>query len=132
MTRREFLGILAAYAGAAALGAIGGATAKESGNWGESEDDEPPHQARAGEERIMFAEYITIDNETRKVELRELTEVMAENLSETATILATSVLGGKVEVWRDRVRSTMAVDTGAVLELKRRAVWRDEHAGLLS
>ena len=42
MTRREFIGILAAYVGAAAMGAIGGATAKESGSWGES-DDEPPH-----------------------------------------------------------------------------------------
>lgn len=42
----------AATLGAAALmGGIGGVTAKESGEWGESEDDEPPSQARAGEEQ---------------------------------------------------------------------------------
>ena len=42
LSRREFVGIAACYAGAAVLGAIGGATAKEDGRWGES-DDEPPH-----------------------------------------------------------------------------------------
>ena len=42
VNRREFIGVLAAYAGAALLGAIGGATAKESGEWSESGDEEPP------------------------------------------------------------------------------------------
>lgn len=42
MNRREFIGIVAAYIGAAALGAFGGLTAEEDGVWGESEDDEPP------------------------------------------------------------------------------------------
>jgi len=51
MDRRAFIGAVAAFAGAALLGAIGGATAKENGSWGESEDDEPPSQARAGEEQ---------------------------------------------------------------------------------
>jgi len=43
MNRREFIGIAAAYLGAALLGAIGGATAKESGEWSESGDEEPPN-----------------------------------------------------------------------------------------
>lgn len=44
MTRRELVGLLAAYAGAALLGAIGGATAQEDGRWhvGEESDEEPP------------------------------------------------------------------------------------------
>lgn len=43
MSRREFLGIVAAYVGAAALGAIGGLTAQEDGRWhGEEDGDEPP------------------------------------------------------------------------------------------
>ena len=80
----------------------------------------------------MFAEYLTIDNETSRVELRELTEVMAENLSETATVVSMEFIGGKATVWRDRVPSVIAVDGGTLMELKRRATWRDERAGLLS
>ena len=80
----------------------------------------------------MFAEYLSIDNETRKVEFRELTEVMAENLSECATVVSLNFIGGKTTVWRDRVPSVVGVDGGTLMELKRRAVWRDEHAGLIS
>lgn len=80
----------------------------------------------------MFAEYIAIDNETRKVELRELTETMAENLSECATVISLNFIGSKTTVWRDRIPSVASVDAGALMELKRRAVWRDEHAGMLS
>jgi len=40
--RREFIGAVAGFALAAALGAIGGLTAKESGSWAESPEEEPP------------------------------------------------------------------------------------------
>lgn len=128
MDRREFIGVAALYLGAALFGAIGGVTAKESGDWGESEDDEPPSR----KERTMFAEYLTIDNETSRVELRELTEVMAENLSETATVVSMEFIGGKTTVWRDRVPSVVGVDGGTLLELKRRAEWRDGRNGWIS
>ena len=42
MDRREFIKVVALFAASAAAGGIGGLTAKESGDWGESEDDEPP------------------------------------------------------------------------------------------
>lgn len=80
----------------------------------------------------MFAEYLTIDNETSRVELRELTEVMAENLSETATVVSMEFIGGKTTVWRDRVPSVVGVDGGTLLELKRRAEWRDGRNGWIS
>jgi len=47
MDRREFIGAVVALIGAAALGGIGGATAKENGSWGESEEDEPPSRKEA-------------------------------------------------------------------------------------
>lgn len=81
---------------------------------------------------MSIREYLTIRNDTRKVELVELTETMAENLSEIATVMSVEVLGGKATVWRNRVPSVIAVDGGAIAEMKRRAVWRDEHAGMLS
>lgn len=80
----------------------------------------------------MFAEYLTIDNQTHKVELRELTETMAENLSEIATVMSVNFIGGKATVWRDRVPSVIAVEGSVIAELKRRAVWRDRHVGLMS
>ena len=80
----------------------------------------------------MFAEYLTIDNQTHKVELRELTETMAENLSEIATVMSVNFIGGKATVWRDRVPSVIAVESSVIAELKRRAVWRDRHVGLMS
>lgn len=80
----------------------------------------------------MFTEYLTIDNETSKTEIRELTEVMAENLSETATIISLNFLGGKARVWRDRIEREVAMDWGTLAELKRRTIWHDEHAGMLS
>lgn len=39
ITRRQAIGLMV---GAALLGAVGGLTAKESGDWSESDDDEPP------------------------------------------------------------------------------------------
>ena len=74
----------------------------------------------------MFAEYIAIDNETKRVEVRELTEVMAQNLSEMAKVVSLSCIGGKVTVWENRVPRTIGVDGGTLMELKRRAVWHDE------
>ena len=46
MNRREFIGVVAAYIGAAALGAIGGLTAEEDGVWGEEEDEPPSRKER--------------------------------------------------------------------------------------
>ena len=80
----------------------------------------------------MFAEYLTIDNRTNAVEVRELTETMAENLSETATVVSLNFHGSKTSVWRNRIERTEYVSRSTLAELKRRAVWRDEHAGLLS
>jgi len=51
LSRRDFIKLGAVFIGSAVCGGIGGVTAKESGEWGESEDDEPPSQARAGEEQ---------------------------------------------------------------------------------
>jgi len=42
MSRREFVGAVAAVLVSAVAGGIGGVTARENGSWGES-DDEPPH-----------------------------------------------------------------------------------------
>ena len=80
----------------------------------------------------MFAEYLAIDNETRKVELRELTDIMAENLSEIATVVSMNFVGSKTTIWHDRTPSTASVDASALMELKRRAIWRDERCGWLS
>lgn len=80
----------------------------------------------------MYREYLSIDNATMKVEVRELTEVMAENLSEIATVVALGFSDGKTTVWRNRVPSVQLVDRSTLCELKRRAVWRDAHAGWLS
>lgn len=77
-------------------------------------------------------EYIAIDNQTSRVELVELTEVAVENLSEIATVMSVEILGGKITVWRNRVPSVIAVDTGSVMELKRRAVWRGSRGEMLS
>ena len=81
---------------------------------------------------MKYAEYIAIDNQTRKAEVLELTEVMCANLSEVATVMSTEVLGGKVTVWRNRVPRVEVVEPSALMELKRRAIWREEHAGMLS
>lgn len=81
---------------------------------------------------MKYAEYIAINERTRKVELVELTDVMAENLSELATVVSVETIGGKATVWRNRKPRVIAVDGSAVAELKRRAVWREEHAGMLS
>lgn len=80
----------------------------------------------------MFAEYLTINNETNRVELRELTDVMCENLSEIATVIACNFVGDTTTVWSERVAHEMHVDRSALLELKRRAVWRDTHLGWVS
>ena len=77
-------------------------------------------------------EYLTIDNKTKRVELRELTDVMAENLSELATVVSMSFIGGKTTVWKDRTPRVIAVDGGTLMELKRRAIWRDAHLGWVS
>lgn len=74
----------------------------------------------------MFREYLSINNQTNKVELVELTETMAENLSEVATLMAVEVIGGKTTVWKNRVPRVIAVDGGTIAELKRRSIWRDE------
>jgi len=81
---------------------------------------------------MRYIECLTINNMTHKVEVRELTETMAENLSEVATVMSVECIGGKATVWRDRTPSVIAVDGGALMELKRRAVWRDKHLGMLS
>lgn len=77
-------------------------------------------------------EYLTINNETNAIELRELTEVMAENLSECATVVSLNFAGSKTTVWRNRKPRVEHVDRSTLLELKRRAVWRDEHLGWVS
>jgi hypothetical protein len=81
---------------------------------------------------MKYVECLAINNTTHKVELIELTQTMAENLSEIATVVSVEALGGKTTVWRNRVPSVIAVDGGAIAELMRRAVWRDNHAGMLS
>lgn len=80
----------------------------------------------------MFAEYIAIDNATKKVELRELTETMAENLSEVATVMSVECIGGKATVWSNREPHIISVDSGTLMELKRRVIWSDKHLGLMS
>ena len=80
----------------------------------------------------MFAEYLVVDDRTHAIELRELTEVMAENLSEAAAVISVNFLGGKATVWKDGIARVVPVDEGAIMELKRRIVWRDKHAGMLS
>lgn len=80
----------------------------------------------------MFAEYLTINNETNRVELRELTPVMAENLSEIAKVVSMNFVGDTTTVWSERVAHEMHVDRSTLMELKRRAVWRDQHLGWVS
>lgn len=79
-----------------------------------------------------YNECLTIDNETRKVEIRELTDVMAENLSETATVMSLNFIGGKTTVWRNRQPSAEYVSRSTLMELKRRVIWRDSHLGWTS
>jgi len=81
---------------------------------------------------MRFKEYLAIHNETSAVELVELTDVMAENLSEIAMLVSTDFVGGKTEVWRDRAPSVEAVDGGTLMELKRRAIWRGGRGEMLS
>lgn len=80
----------------------------------------------------MYIECLSINDKTHKVEFLELTETMAENLSEIATVVSLNFLGSATTVWRNRVRRVEPIDRGALYELKRRAIWRDEHAGLVS
>lgn len=79
-----------------------------------------------------FNEYLAIDNATNRVEVRELTDVMAENLSEVATVVALNFLGSKTTVWRDRAATTEHVSRSTLMELKHRIVWRTEHLGPIS
>ena len=79
-----------------------------------------------------YMECLVRHNKTNKVEIRELTPTMAENLSEAARVISVNFIGGKATVWVNRVAYTIPVDEGAVLELKRRIVWRDSHIGLMS
>lgn len=79
-----------------------------------------------------YIECLSINNTTHKVELVELTETMAENLSEIATVVSVNFLGNRTTVWRNRVPSVEVVEPSALMELKRRAIWREEHAGMLS
>lgn len=74
---------------------------------------------------MKYAEYLSIRND-RQIELVELTETMAENLSEVATVMSVEVIGGKATVWRNRISRVIAVDGATVAELKRRTIWRDE------
>ena len=80
----------------------------------------------------MFIECMVINDKTNAVELRELTETMAENLSEIATVMSVNFIGDKTTVWRNRVPSVERVSRSTLLELKRRAIWYDEHLGITS
>lgn len=80
----------------------------------------------------MFIECMVINDKTNAVELRELTETMAENLSEIATIVSTNFIGNKTTVWRNRVPSVERVSRSTLLELKRRVLWHDAHLGWTS
>jgi len=79
-----------------------------------------------------YSDYITIDRATRRVEFRELTDVMAENLSEIATVVSLNFIGGKTTVWEGGVPRVEHIDRSALMELKRRALWRDGHLGWVS
>lgn len=79
-----------------------------------------------------YIECLSINNQSHKVEFVELTETMAENLSEIATVVSVNFLGNRTTVWRNRVPSVEVVEPSALMELKRRAIWREEHAGMLS
>lgn len=79
-----------------------------------------------------FNEYLAIRNDTHKVELVELTDTMAENLSEIATVVSVNFVGNRTTVWRDRVPSVEFVDRSALMELRHRTLWRDEHLGWVS
>lgn len=80
----------------------------------------------------MFIECMVINDKTNAVEFRELTETMAENLSEIATVMSVNFIGDKTTVWRNRVPSVERVSRSTLLELKRRAIWYDEHLGFTS
>lgn len=80
----------------------------------------------------MFNECLYIENATHKVEVRELTEVMAENLSEMGTVMSLNFMGSKTDVWRNRVRSAEYVSRSTLMELKSRALRRDERNGWIS
>lgn len=81
---------------------------------------------------MNYMECLVKHDKTNIVEVRELTETMAENLSEAALVISVNFMGGKSTVWRNRVAHEMAVDEGTIAELRRRIVWRDQHVGLLS
>lgn len=81
---------------------------------------------------MKYVEYLVVNDRTHAIELRELTEVMAENLSEAATVISVNFIGGKSTVWKDGVARVIPVDEGTLMELKRRIVWREAHAGMLS
>lgn len=81
---------------------------------------------------MNYMECLVKHDKTNIVEVRELTETMAENLSEAALVISANFLGGKATVWRNRVAHEIAVDEGTIAELRRRIVWRDQHVGLLS
>ena len=81
---------------------------------------------------MKYIECLVRNNRTNKVEVMELTETMAENLSEIATVMSVNFIGGKSTVWKDGVARVVPVDEGAIMELKRRIVWREAHAGMLS
>ena len=80
----------------------------------------------------MFIECLTIDGQTNRVELRELTETMAENLSEIATVVSLNFIGSTTTVWRNRVPSVEFIDRSTLYELKSRAILRDKHLGPIS
>lgn len=79
-----------------------------------------------------FSEYLSVRHDNGRVELVELTDTMAENLSEIATLVSVETIGGKATVWKNRTPRVVAVDGGTIAELKRRAVWRDERLGWVS
>jgi len=81
---------------------------------------------------MSFIEYMVIDDQTHAIELREMTETMAENLSEIATVVSVNFLGGRTTVWRNRIAHVESIDEGTLMELKRRIIWREKHAGMLS
>lgn len=81
---------------------------------------------------MQYIECLSVNNETNAVEFRELTEVMAENLSEIATVFSLNFVGAKTTVWKDREPRVVSVDRSTLMELKRRAIWRDAHLGWVS
>ena len=81
---------------------------------------------------MQYVECLVKHNKTNAVEIRELTETMAKNLSEAARVISVNFIGGKATVWVNRVAYEVAIDPGTIAELKRRIIWKDEHLGFLS